>query len=96
MTAVSEVLGALGFTCVADDDGGLAFSGPGGRGHAFEDSPESVRVSLVLNGDLIENAARLVQLSGRKVAEPAAARRLLSLPDPPDRKALESYVSEAS
>ena len=39
MTAVSEVLAALGFACVADDDGGLAFSGPSGRGHAFEDSP---------------------------------------------------------
>jgi uncharacterized protein (DUF849 family) len=42
------------------------------------------------NGDLIDAAARLVQLAGRKVAEPAEARRLLSLPDPPDRTALES------
>jgi uncharacterized protein (DUF849 family) len=41
------------------------------------------------NGDLIETAARLVALSGRAVAEPAEARRLLSLPDPPDRSALE-------
>ena len=41
------------------------------------------------NGDLIETAARLVSLSGRTVAEPAEARRLLSLADPPDRSALE-------
>ncbi|MDQ3981903.1 MAG: 3-keto-5-aminohexanoate cleavage protein, partial [Actinomycetota bacterium] len=40
------------------------------------------------NGDLVESAARLVALSGRKVAEPGAARRLLGLPDPPDRTAL--------
>ncbi|MDQ3952003.1 MAG: 3-keto-5-aminohexanoate cleavage protein [Actinomycetota bacterium] len=40
------------------------------------------------NGDLVEAAARLVELSGRRVAEPAAARALLGLPDPPDRSAL--------
>jgi len=88
MTAVSEVLGALGFTCVADDGGGLAFSGPGGRGHAFEDSPESVRVSLVLNGDLIELARRSVKVArpirivvrGR-VASAEARCRVEELPD---------------
>ncbi len=37
------------------------------------------------NGDLVDAAARLVRLAGREVAEPAEARRLLSLPDPPDR-----------
>jgi uncharacterized protein (DUF849 family) len=46
------------------------------------------------NGDLIETAARLVSLSGRTVAEPTEARKLLSLTDPPDRSALES-ASEA-
>jgi uncharacterized protein (DUF849 family) len=33
------------------------------------------------NGDLVASAARLVELSGRAVAEPGEARRLLSLPD---------------
>jgi uncharacterized protein (DUF849 family) len=42
------------------------------------------------NGDLVEAAARLVELAGRKVAEPATARKLLSLPDPPDRSALDA------
>jgi 3-keto-5-aminohexanoate cleavage enzyme len=42
------------------------------------------------NGDLVEAAAKLIGLSGRSVAEPAEARRLLSLPDPPDRTALDS------
>jgi uncharacterized protein (DUF849 family) len=46
------------------------------------------------NGDLIAAAARLVELAGRKVAEPAEARRLLSLPDPPDRSRLEQAPSE--
>jgi uncharacterized protein (DUF849 family) len=41
------------------------------------------------NGDLIATAARLVELSGRSVAGPVEARRLLALPDPPDRTALE-------
>ena len=40
------------------------------------------------NGELVGAAARLVELSGRKVAEPATARALLGLPDPPDRSAL--------
>jgi 3-keto-5-aminohexanoate cleavage enzyme len=40
------------------------------------------------NGDLVEAAARAVELSGRTVADPAEARRILSLPDPPDRTAL--------
>ena len=39
------------------------------------------------NGDLVEAAAKLVELSGRSVADPTEARRLLSLPDPPDRSA---------
>ena len=39
------------------------------------------------NGALVEAAARAVQLSGRRVASPAEARRLLSLQDPPDRSA---------
>ena len=37
------------------------------------------------NGDLVEAAAELVELSGRSVADPAEARRLLSLPPEPDR-----------
>jgi uncharacterized protein (DUF849 family) len=41
------------------------------------------------NGDLIEAAARLVELSGRTVADPPEARRLLSLSDPPDRAAVD-------
>lgn len=41
------------------------------------------------NGDLVEAAARLVQLSGREVASPEAARTLLSLPPVPDRSAYE-------
>jgi uncharacterized protein (DUF849 family) len=47
------------------------------------------------NGDLVENAARLISLSGRSIAEPAEARRLLSLPDPPDRSALASKEMSA-
>ncbi len=39
------------------------------------------------NGELVEAAAHLVELSGREVAEPVEARRLLSLQDPPDRSA---------
>jgi 3-keto-5-aminohexanoate cleavage enzyme len=39
------------------------------------------------NGDLVEAAARLVEMSGRTVAGPSEARALLSLPDPPDRSA---------
>lgn len=48
------------------------------------------------NGDLIEAAARLVELSGRKVASPSEARSLLSIADPADRAALSSWVPEAS
>jgi uncharacterized protein (DUF849 family) len=47
------------------------------------------------NGDLVENAARLISLAGRSIAEPAEARRLLSLPDPPDRSALGSKEMSA-
>jgi len=43
------------------------------------------------NGDLIEAAARLVQLSGRSVASPAETRSLLSLPAKPDRSALANW-----
>jgi uncharacterized protein (DUF849 family) len=43
------------------------------------------------NGDLIEAAARLVQLSGRPVATPAEARATLSLPAEPDRNALAEW-----
>jgi uncharacterized protein (DUF849 family) len=41
------------------------------------------------NGDLVEAAAQLVELSGRTVADPAEARRLLSLPPDPDRSPLK-------
>ncbi|MGI8773423.1 MAG: 3-keto-5-aminohexanoate cleavage protein [Actinomycetota bacterium] len=40
------------------------------------------------NGDLVGAAAELVESSGRSVATPAEARAHLSLPDPPDRSAL--------
>ena len=46
------------------------------------------------NGDLVESAAHLVGLSGRSVASPSEARKLLSLADPPDRSALEAPVPE--
>ena len=46
------------------------------------------------NGDLIETAAKLIQLSGRTVASPAEARRLLSLPETPDRSALDAAPAE--
>lgn len=46
------------------------------------------------NGDLIEAAAKLVQLAGRTVASPAEARSLLSLPESPDRTALHSEPAE--
>jgi 3-keto-5-aminohexanoate cleavage enzyme len=48
------------------------------------------------NGDLVDAAARLVELSGRTVADPAEARRLLALPDPPDRGAFEPIEQDAS
>ena len=38
------------------------------------------------NGELVAAAAQIIELSGRKVADPALARELLSLPDPPDRR----------
>ena len=41
------------------------------------------------NGDLVEAAAQLVELSGRTVADPAEARKLLSLPAEPDRSAFK-------
>jgi 3-keto-5-aminohexanoate cleavage enzyme len=37
------------------------------------------------NGELAEAAAQIVRLEGRSVAEPAEARRLLTLPETPDR-----------
>ena len=40
------------------------------------------------NGDLVEAAASIVRLQGRVVAEPAEARRLLSLAAEPDRSAV--------
>jgi 3-keto-5-aminohexanoate cleavage enzyme len=40
------------------------------------------------NGDLVEAAVRLIELSGRRAADPATARGLLGLPDPPNRSAL--------
>ena len=40
------------------------------------------------NGALVDAAARIVQLQGRRVAEPAEARRMLSLPEEPDRSAV--------
>jgi 3-keto-5-aminohexanoate cleavage enzyme len=40
------------------------------------------------NGDLVEAAAALVRLQGREVADPAAARAILSLPARPDRSAV--------
>jgi uncharacterized protein (DUF849 family) len=38
------------------------------------------------NGDLVEAAASIVRLEGRRVAEPDEARALLSLPAEPDRR----------
>ena len=40
------------------------------------------------NGDLVEAAANIVRLQGRRVAEPDEARRMLSLPAEPDRSAV--------
>ena len=40
------------------------------------------------NGHLVEAAASIVRLQGREVADPAAARTHLSLPDRPDRSAV--------
>jgi 3-keto-5-aminohexanoate cleavage enzyme len=41
------------------------------------------------NGNLVAAAARIVELSGREVAEPKQAREMLSLADPPDRSAFD-------
>ena len=40
------------------------------------------------NGELVEAAAQIVRLQGREVAEPDEARRILSLPETPDRTAI--------
>ncbi|MDQ3645945.1 MAG: 3-keto-5-aminohexanoate cleavage protein [Actinomycetota bacterium] len=47
------------------------------------------------NGELVAAAAQLIELSGRTVADPATARRLLSLPPTPDRTALTDPVPDA-
>ncbi len=44
------------------------------------------------NGALVDAAARLVCLSGREVAEPAEARRLLLLAESPDRAGLAAWI----
>jgi 3-keto-5-aminohexanoate cleavage enzyme len=41
------------------------------------------------NGELVEAAARIVQMQGRRIAEPSEARALLSLPVDPDRSAVK-------
>ena len=41
------------------------------------------------NGELVQSAAQLIRLAGREVADPAAARKMLSLQDPPDRSSYE-------
>lgn len=43
------------------------------------------------NGELVDAAARIVQLQGRTVAEPAEARAILGLPADPDRSALMTW-----
>ena len=40
------------------------------------------------NGELVETAAKIIELSGRTVVDPSTARDMLSLPNPPDRSAL--------
>jgi 3-keto-5-aminohexanoate cleavage enzyme len=55
----------------------------------FEDNfylPSGVMASS--NGELVEAAAEAVRLQGREIAEPDLARRLLSLPELPDRGAV--------
>lgn len=47
------------------------------------------------NGGLVEAAARVVELSGRRIADPAESRRLLSLQDPPDRSAYQEEATTA-
>ncbi|MGH2821248.1 MAG: 3-keto-5-aminohexanoate cleavage protein [Actinomycetota bacterium] len=46
------------------------------------------------NGELVETAARIVELSGRTVASPAEARAILTLPHPPARGGLTPRRSE--
>jgi 3-keto-5-aminohexanoate cleavage enzyme len=46
------------------------------------------------NGELVGAAAEIVELAGRKVATPSQARKLLSLPDPPDRSSLQPDASD--
>lgn len=46
------------------------------------------------NGDLVAEAALLVESEGRKVATPAEARALLSLPADPDRSAMQTAVTD--
>jgi 3-keto-5-aminohexanoate cleavage enzyme len=46
------------------------------------------------NGELVAAAAQNVELAGRKVASPSQARKLLSLPDPPDRSSLQPDASD--
>jgi 3-keto-5-aminohexanoate cleavage enzyme len=40
------------------------------------------------NGELVEAAASIIRLQGRRLAEPLDARAILSLPDEPDRSAV--------
>ena len=40
------------------------------------------------NGGLVAAAAQIVELQGRRVADPTEARALLSLPAEPDRSAV--------
>ena len=42
------------------------------------------------NGDLVQTASSIVELSGRSVASPQRSRELLGLPIEPDRSALEA------
>jgi uncharacterized protein (DUF849 family) len=43
------------------------------------------------NGDLVEAAARIVELQGRRVAEPTEARSILGLPPDPDRSPVMTW-----
>ena len=45
------------------------------------------------NGDLVETAATIARLSGRSVAEPAEARRMLGLSADPDRSSILAGAS---
>src|SRR5439155_19041786 len=48
------------------------------------------------NGELVESAASIVRLQGRRVAEPSEARELLSLPAEPDRSPVMTWARPAS